>query len=177
MAPVAKVALAGVSLPLLDPTHSLTLCQASGQLGQHILRALREQSRHDIVVISRENSAASFPEDVTIKKVDYGNVDSLQHALQDVHAIVITLAHTSGEAVQAKLIEAAAKAQVPWILPNEWGGDGENEYFRAMSPIVEGKTKVRKQIEELGVSSWIGVATNPWFEPVRMLQPLSSIMC
>lgn len=66
--------------------------------------------------------------------------------------------------VQTKFIHAAAKAQVPWILPNEYGSDGANAELTKAIPILEGKKIYRDLIEELGKSSWIGIATNPWID-------------
>ena len=71
---------------------------------------------------------------------------------------------------QAKLIEAAARAGVKWILPTEYAGDGLNEEMVEAVPLFHPKRAARRQIEELikeheGLR-WIGVATNPWLEAV-----------
>jgi len=65
---------------------------------------------------------------------------------------------------QSKLIAAAAKASVPWVLPNEFGGDGLN--IEAGKDIFLGASKqvFRDQIEKLGVSSWIGICCGFWYE-------------
>ena len=69
---------------------------------------------------------------------------------------------------QDKLIEAAAKAGVKWILPTEYAGDGMNEAMVSAVPVFQGKVQARKHVEELAKShaglKWIGVATNPWVE-------------
>ena len=65
---------------------------------------------------------------------------------------------------QAKLVEAAAEAKVPWVLPNEFGGDGLNEEVGKDVFLGPVKKKVRDQIESLGVSSWIGIACMFWYE-------------
>ena len=65
---------------------------------------------------------------------------------------------------QAKLVEAAAEAKVPWVLPNEFGGDGLNKELGRDIILGPMKEKVRDQIESLGVSSWIGVACGFWYE-------------
>jgi len=69
--------------------------------------------------------------------------------------------------IQNNLITAAAKAGVPWILPNEYGNDGLNEEVLRNIPILVGKKKYRDLIEELGVSNWIGIASNLWVDFVR----------
>lgn len=77
---------------------------------------------------------------------------------------------------QAKLIEAAARAGVKWILPTEYAGDGLNADMVEAVPLFHPKRKARMQIEELSGEfeglRWIGVATNPWLEAVCSLFPL-----
>lgn len=69
---------------------------------------------------------------------------------------------------QAKLLEAAAKAGVKWILPNEYAGDGANKSMVDGSPAFQPKRQARQHIEELAKThkdlKWIAVATNPWLE-------------
>ena len=66
---------------------------------------------------------------------------------------------------QSVLIDAAAKAGVEWIVPNEYAGDGTNEQMATGVPLFQPKNVARKQILDLGVK-YIAVATNPWTEPV-----------
>jgi hypothetical protein len=61
---------------------------------------------------------------------------------------------------------------VKWILPTEYAGDGLNEALVDAVPVFHPKRAARKQVEALaerceGVK-WIGVATNPWMEFVRI---------
>ncbi|CAF1544241.1 unnamed protein product [Didymodactylos carnosus] len=64
-----------------------------------------------------------MPTGVEVKKVNYNNPSSLVEALKDQEVLVITMAATAPKEQQTKLIEAAAAANVPWVLPNEFGGD------------------------------------------------------
>jgi hypothetical protein len=66
--------------------------------------------------------------------------------------------------VQIPLIRAAAKAGVPYVLPTEYGSDATNARLNAEISLMTMKEPYRKLIEDLGVSSWIGIANNPWFE-------------
>ena len=74
------------------------------------------------------------------------------------------------ETEQPKLIDAAAKAGVKWIIPNEYAGDGFNETMRSEVPVFKPKATMIKYIEDLAKTypglKWIGVATNPWTELV-----------
>lgn len=76
---------------------------------------------------------------------------------------------------QTTLIDAAAKAGVKWILPTEYAGDGMNEAMVEGVPLFHPKRAARRQVEALaerggceGVK-WIGVATGPWMEFVRLI--------
>ena len=66
---------------------------------------------------------------------------------------------------QTKLIEAAAVANVPWVLPNAWGIDiADPELSKDLFPIGEKHAQYRNQIEQLGRSSWISVICGFWYE-------------
>ena len=65
---------------------------------------------------------------------------------------------------QTKLVDAAAAAGVPWIIPNEFGGDGTNEQGGKDVFLGPPKKAVRDHIEELGASAWLGIACGFWYE-------------
>lgn len=74
------------------------------------------------------------------------------------------MAITAPPEQQSKLIEAAAAIEVPWVLPDEWGIDGENWELGKDTLLGEMKTKYRAHIEKFGKSSWIGIACSFWYE-------------
>ena len=123
-----------------------------------------ESGIFNVTAISREQSSASFPSKVTVKKGDYGSSDFLEEALRGQDVLIITLSVMTGPDVQSNLIRAATKVGVPWILPNEYGGDGANEELSNAVGILSSKRKYRAQIEESGTSSWIGIASNLWID-------------
>lgn len=97
-----------------------------------------------------------------------GNVDTENwtsvEALKGQEVLIISMAATAPREQQSKLIEAAAAASVPWVLPNQWGPDGENKQLCNDILLREKQTKYRALIEQLGKSSWIGIACNFWYE-------------
>ena len=99
-----------------------------------------------------------------VKKVNYDNPSSLVDALKGQEVLIITMAVTAPKDQQTKLIEAAAAANVPWVLPNEFGGDPTAVEMQKDSLIGEGKAKYREHIEKLGKSSWIGIVCGFWYE-------------
>lgn len=107
-----------------------------------------------------------------MKKGDYTSSEFLESALQGQDVLIITLHVLTSPDIQTNFIRAAAKAGVPWILPNEYGQDGDNfELSKAVS-ILASKKRYRDLIEELGVSSWIGIASNLWIDYVRIFRCL-----
>lgn len=125
-----------------------------------------------ITIITRSDSQATFPANpsLTIKKGAYDDAAFLQDAFANQDAVVFAL-HFLGQAAQPGMIDAAAKAGVKWILPNEWAADGMNEAMMEAVPVFKPKMDARKHVEELAKTyeglKWIGVATNPFFESVR----------
>lgn len=65
---------------------------------------------------------------------------------------------------QTKLIEAAAAADVAWVLPNEWGYDKAHPGLYQDIPLGKAHAGYTSLIEKLGKSSWIGVTCGFWYE-------------
>ncbi|RFU34244.1 hypothetical protein B7463_g2085, partial [Scytalidium lignicola] len=143
---------------------NVAIVGVAGHVGQYITEALLKTGKHKVTAITREDSTSTLPEGVIAKKVNYNDQKSLVDALQGQDALVITMSVFAPPDTQTKLIEAAATANVPWILPNEFGGDPVNAEMNKDNMLGEGKTKYRNQIEELGKSSWIAIACGFWYE-------------
>jgi hypothetical protein len=69
--------------------------------------------------------------------------------------------------LEEQIIDAAGKAGVKWIIPNEWSSDGMNEELCNIFTPLGDKKKYRRQIEGLEGCAWIGIANNPWLDYVR----------
>jgi hypothetical protein len=63
-----------------------------------------------------------------------------------------------------KLIEAAAAANVAFILPNAWGIDADNAELGKDTFLAKGQRAARESIEKLGKSAWIGISCGFWYE-------------
>ncbi len=120
--------------------------------------------RHKVTAITRADSTSKVPAGVEVKKVNYDSFDSLVEALQGQEVLIITMAVTAPPEQQTKLIEAAAAANVPWVLPNEWGSDGANVQLGKDILLLEKKANYRAHIEQLGKSSCISIACSFWYE-------------
>ncbi|KAJ9658205.1 hypothetical protein H2201_007878 [Coniosporium apollinis] len=129
---------------------NVAIVGAGGQSGKFIVEEMLKNGKHKITAITRTGSTNKAPEGVALKKVDYNDQSSLIKALNGQDALVITMGVTAPPDQQTKLIEAAAAANVPWIIPNEFGEDGLNEELGKDILLGPPKKKDRDHIEKLG---------------------------
>ena len=102
--------------------------------------ALLATNAFTITALTRSDSKSTFPSKVQVKRVDFDNHSSLVDALKGQDALIITLSARS-EVVKLEdaLVYAAAEADVPWILPNEWSPDTANEGLLRDMKVFEAK--------------------------------------
>jgi len=89
--------------------------------------ALLKTGRFDITALSRVGSESKLPQGVRTVKVDYEKPETLVEGLRGQDALVVTLGGLAAPETQEKIVRAAAEAQVPWVLPNEWSPDTAND--------------------------------------------------
>ncbi|KAG9768135.1 hypothetical protein KCU88_g7271, partial [Aureobasidium melanogenum] len=65
---------------------------------------------------------------------------------------------------EAKLIQAAADANVPWVMPNEWGLDGQSTDLVREAMTGPGREAARNLITSLGKSSFVSLVCGFWYE-------------
>jgi hypothetical protein len=99
-----------------------------------------------------------------VARVNYNDHASLVSAMRGQDCLIITMGVTAPPDSQTKLIDAAADANVPWIIPNEFGMAAIDDSVTKDVLVGEAKVKVRRYIEELGKSSWLGIACGFWYE-------------
>ncbi|KAB8346053.1 hypothetical protein FH972_023105 [Carpinus fangiana] len=143
---------------------NIAIVGGSGSVGTPTVAALLAHGIHTITAITRADSTATFAAGVKVVKGSYDDLSFLEASLNGQDALIIQLAFMADPSVQSNLISAAAKAGVPWIIPCEFGSDTGNPKFTDEVPIMQTKAEYRNQIEKLGVSSWIGIINNPWFD-------------
>ncbi|KAI0602444.1 CipA protein [Biscogniauxia sp. FL1348] len=137
---------------------------ATGTVGKFIVEALLKLGKHEVTAITRADSNAIIPSGVKSAKVDYEDHSSLVNALQGQDALVITMSVKAPKETQYKLARAAAEANVPYVLPNEWGVDSSKMPFGQDVLMGPDHVAICKEIEALGKSSWISVVTGFWYE-------------
>ncbi|RYO98621.1 hypothetical protein DL764_007043 [Monosporascus ibericus] len=137
---------------------------ATGSQGKFIVDELLKLGKHEVTAITRVESKAVIPEGVKVAKVDYEDHSSLVAALRGQEVLIITMSVRAPNDAQKKLIDAAADAEVPWILPNDWGLDTANDAVADDIFLGPPSRAIRKHIDDLGKSSWIAVACGFWYE-------------
>lgn len=142
---------------------NIAIVGVTGRIGSFITDALIKEGKHNITAITRADNSNNLPTGVFAKKVDYSVQSSLVDALKGQDVLIITMAVMAPRETQSKLIEAAAEAGVPWVMPNEWGSDTIHPAFLQKRHNA-GKLQAIEQIEKLGKSNWIGLVCNQWWE-------------
>lgn len=136
---------------------------AGGQVGTYLTNALLSTGKHQITALTRSDSKNPIPSSVTVKHINYAEPSTLVDALRGQDALIITLSVLATDEAD-RLIKAAAEAEVPWILPNEFGYNSDNDAVNKDTFSGIPKKAQRKLIEELGKSAWIGLASGYWYE-------------
>lgn len=142
----------------------LMLEQAGGTVGRHFTSSLLGTGKHSLTALTRHDSKNALPDGVKGVAVDYSDESSLVEALKGQQVLIITLNARAPPDTASKLHRAAAKAGVPWVIPNIYGQDPVDETFAQESLYgVQGKGYM-KEIDSLGVSSYIVLSGGYWYE-------------
>ncbi|KAJ8104637.1 hypothetical protein ONZ43_g7755 [Nemania bipapillata] len=134
---------------------------ATGHVGKYIVKELLDGGKHEITAVTR--GEVEMPVGVKVAKVSYDDPASLKKALEGQDVLIITLSVKAPQDTQAKLIEAAAAANVPFVLPNEWGIESSHGTLGVDTLMGPAAMAAKKKVEELGKSSWIAMTTGYWF--------------
>ncbi|KAE8440888.1 hypothetical protein EG329_006355 [Mollisiaceae sp. DMI_Dod_QoI] len=132
-----------------------------GRIGKHFAEELIKTGKHTVTALARAETK-DLPEGVKVARIDYADEDSLVSALQGQQFLVITLSVFVPPDTHGKLIKAAAKAGVPYVMPNIYGGDILSTSLQ-QAKIYDGRP-ILAEIEGAGVSSYIVLVCGFWYE-------------
>ncbi|PYI32757.1 putative isoflavone reductase family protein [Aspergillus indologenus CBS 114.80] len=136
---------------------------AGGTIGSHIAKALLATGKHTVTAISRKDSDNKLPEGVQVASIDYEDEATIVAAFKGQQFLIITMAPTAPRDTHSKLVQAAAKAGIPYVMPNGYAGDIENIEFgkdTLLGPVAKAN---RDEIERLGMQ-WITVCCGFWYD-------------
>lgn len=126
--------------------------------------ALLKTGKHTVTAITRADSKSKLPDGIKVAKVDYTDESSLIAALKGQQFLLITMSFIAPPDSQQKIIAAAAKAKVPYVMPNCWGIDVMNKKLADDSGTGPMIKEGIKAVEDGGVSSWIVMCCSFWYE-------------
>lgn len=135
-------------------------------MGKHIAEHLIKTGKHVVTAIVRPSSTSKLPEGVQVTRIDYSGDDDAApvEALREQQVLIITMAVAATKNTISKLVRAAAKAGVPYVLPNWFGHDAANDRLCNDSFLSRSRDSIRAEIETLGISSYLLLCCNFWYE-------------
>jgi putative NADH-flavin reductase len=89
-------------------------------MGKHIAEHLLKTGKHIVTAIARPSSISKLLEDVQIVRVDYSDDDNvtLMKTLREQQVLIIIMSMSTPSDTIIKFVRAAAKVDVPYVLPN-----------------------------------------------------------
>ncbi|KAK1773443.1 hypothetical protein QBC45DRAFT_81179 [Copromyces sp. CBS 386.78] len=146
----------------------ITIVGASGTVGYPIVEELLATGKHTVTALTRPGSTSSLPAGLKSIAVSYDSDDgeaTLVEALRGQQVLIICLSPQAAPGTHHRLVVAAAKASVPYVVPNGWGWLWlDDEEKRKKSMHGEMVYQNLKDVEAQGVSSWICVRCSVWYE-------------
>ncbi|KAJ5766799.1 uncharacterized protein N7511_004415 [Penicillium nucicola] len=136
---------------------------AGGTIGWNITNALLQTGRHTVTALSRKDSGNKLPEGVLVAPVDYNDEATIVTALKGQQFLIITMAPTAPKDTHSRLVQAAAKAGIPYVMPNGYGADIDNIQLgkdTLLGPVAKAN---RDEIERLDMQ-WITVCCGFWYD-------------
>ncbi|KAH7166518.1 hypothetical protein EDB81DRAFT_853144 [Dactylonectria macrodidyma] len=139
---------------------------ASGTLGTEIVKELLDAG-FNVTAITRNESKATFPDKVTVKRADLSSIDSVAEAFSGQDAIISTAASAASGA-QKTLIDAAIAAKVPRFIPSEFGIETRKYRDTKIGSLVAAKVKNTDYLIELAGKhdwfTWTGLSNGLFFD-------------
>ena len=120
--------------------------------------------KHTITALTRAGSEATLPAGVKIAQINYDDDgQSLVSALQDQQFLVITLSVFAPPDTHSKIVKAAAKSGVPYVMPNTYGSDVQNKSLGEEDLYGAAALQRCVEIESLG-ASYITMVCGFWYK-------------
>ncbi|RGP74770.1 hypothetical protein FSPOR_1349 [Fusarium sporotrichioides] len=148
----------------MSPYKNIVVVGASGSTGKIIIDGLTSTSTFNVTVLSRKESKATYPENVTVRTTDF-SLDDLSEALKG-QDVVISALGVEGFDQQQKLVDASVRAGIKRFLPSEFSSSSEDPVVLELFPLFEVKKNLieyLKSKEKHGLS-WTGLATGLLFD-------------
>tara|TARA_R110002003_G_scaffold3_30_gene208 strand:- start:16918 stop:17415 length:498 start_codon:yes stop_codon:yes gene_type:complete len=134
-----------------------------------MLKSLLATGKHDVTVLTRSESTATFPSGATITKVDYTSPANITSALRGHDFLIITLSVSSPPDLHSRIVNAAAEAGVKYIMPNYYGyALSERTGSVPSDPILGGFEKYINDVREVQQKGhdvkYVAMSCGFWYE-------------
>ncbi|KAJ4246523.1 hypothetical protein NW762_013463 [Fusarium torreyae] len=139
---------------------------AGGRQGAHMTEQFLKTGKHSVTALTRADGTSKFPECVNAVAVDYEDEASIASALEGQQLLIITLANGVDAEVHNRIVRAAGKAGVRYIIPNIYAANAVVNNKGAVDHLFPAAAlrDLLTEIERVGVSSWIVLVGSIWFE-------------
>ncbi|KAJ5211184.1 hypothetical protein N7491_011004 [Penicillium cf. griseofulvum] len=145
------------------PITRVAIVGATGRIGGAFTQSLLQTGQHTVTALTREDSKGKLPDGVQVARVNYDDEDSLIKALNGQQFLIITLSFRAPEDLNGRIVAAAGKAGVLYIMPNAYGYPVRPEGVKDGSPY--GKIVLSRISEaQNGVSSSVTLSCGFWYE-------------
>lgn len=96
--------------------------------------------------------------------MDYEDDQAFAAALRGQEFLIITLSLTTPPEAHTTIVKAASKANVPYIMPNVYGSDIQNEILRKEDLYSDVALKRCLEVNQYGNAAYIGMVCGFWYE-------------
>jgi hypothetical protein len=143
---------------------NIVVVGASGSTGKIIIDGLTSTSTFNVTVLSRKESKATYPGNVTVRTTDF-SLGDLSEALKG-QEVVISALGVEGFDQQQKLVDASVRAGIKRFLPSEFSSSSEDPVVLELFPLFEVKKNLIEYLKskEKDGLSWTGLATGLLFD-------------
>ncbi|KAJ5159877.1 NAD(P)-binding protein [Penicillium canariense] len=150
----------------LNRIQKVAIVGAGGKVGKHLTEPLLKTGKHIVTAITRPDSTSKLPDGINVIHVDYSGEDdtALVEAVRGQQALLITMSVTAPRGTVNKLVRAAGKAGVPYVLPNWFGHDDANDSLCDDSMLSSSRDSILAEFEPFDATSYIFLVCNFWYE-------------
>ncbi|RDW58823.1 hypothetical protein BP6252_13299 [Coleophoma cylindrospora] len=144
---------------------------AGGRIGSVLATALLKTGKHTVTALTRQGSNSELPPGVNVAAINYNDESSIVAALKGQQFLIITLAGFAPPDTHSKLVQAAAKAGVPRIMPNIFSTDDSNAALVSDDPLSADIKGITTSIAAAGLS-YTYLVCSLWYEFSLAMGPL-----
>ncbi|KAJ5762461.1 uncharacterized protein N7511_005843 [Penicillium nucicola] len=146
------------------PLERVAIVGATGRIGGAFAKALVGTGKHTVTALSRPESKGKVPDGVNSVEVNYDDEASIMEALRGQQFLAITLAVRAPNDLHARIVAAAGKAGVPYIMPNVFGYPMERKDVKDEDSYSQLILNRIRDIEKTNFSITVNMSCGFWYE-------------